>query len=205
MLRWGEGGGENQRVEMRGVVRPDRPLLVVALQEEADALDDDLPILVTGPGKVHAATAVTAALAAARPASVINIGTAGGLHDGMRGVYDIGTVLQHDFDAPAIRSLVNRDYGMPIELHSTVAGSVLATGDRFIADSDVRTALSRSADLVDMEGYAVAWAARVAAVPVRLVKLVSDGADEGAAHTWAETVGEHARSLARWVRDEILR
>jgi adenosylhomocysteine nucleosidase len=192
-------------VELRGVVRPDRPLLVVALQEEADALDDELPILVSGPGKVHAAAAVTAALASVRPASVINIGTAGGLRDGLHGVHDVGTVIQHDFDSRAIRALVNRDYGMPIELDSGGTGLVLATGDRFIADTDMRNALARSAHLVDMEGYAVAWAAGVAGVPVRLIKLVSDDAGETAARTWAETVGEHSRTLARWVHEELLR
>jgi len=187
------------------VVRPDRPLLVVAMQEEADALDDALPILITGPGKVNAAAAVTSALASIRPAAVINIGTAGGLHDGLQGVYDVATVMQHDFDSDVFRMLVNRDYGMPIEIDSSAAGLVLATGDRFIADSGARETLARSAHLVDMEGYAVAWAARAAAVPVRLIKLVSDDASEGAARTWAETVGEHARSLSRWVSAELLR
>lgn len=187
-------------MDLRGVVRSDRPLLVVALEEEADALDDGLPILVTGPGKVHAATAVTAILAAARPSVVVNLGTAGGLHDGLHGVHEIHTVIQHDFDAATFRALVNRDYGQPIRLDSGAAELVLATGDRFVADSDLRLALSRDAHLVDMEGYAVAWAARTAGVPVRLVKLVSDDAGEGAVRTWAETVDEHARALSRWVR-----
>ena len=196
--------GQDQRVDLRGVVRADRPLLVVALPEEADALDDELPILVTGPGKVHAAVAVTAALASDRPSVVINIGTAGGLRAGLRGVHEIHTAVQHDFDAAAIRALVNRDYGVPITLDSLADnGMVLATGDCFVADSRARDALARHADLVDMEGYAVAWAARVAGVRVRLIKLVSDDADEGAVRTWAETVGEHARTLSRWVREHL--
>jgi len=202
-------------VELRGVVRADLPLLVVALEEEADALDDELPILVTGPGKVHATAAVTATLASARPSVVINLGTAGGLHDGLHGVHEIHTVIQHDFDAAVFRALVNRDYGMPITLDADAdadadadsgagaARMVLATGDYFVADSDVRAALSRDAHLVDMEGYAVAWAARTAGVPVRLVKLVSDDASDGAARTWVDTVDEHARALSRWVRDEL--
>ncbi len=49
-------------MELRGTVRIDAPLLVVALSEEADAFDDALPVLVTGPGKVNAATSVAAAL-----------------------------------------------------------------------------------------------------------------------------------------------
>lgn len=191
-------------MELRGVVRPDRPLLVVALQEEADGLDDTLPILITGPGKVHAAVAVSAALSKSRPASVVNLGTAGALRGGLSGIYEVSTVIQHDFDHAAIRALVKRDYGMPIGLDAGAgaASLVLATGDRFIADSDVRSALARDAHLVDMEGYAVAWAARAAGVPVRLIKLVSDDADESAGRSWAESVGDHAGTLARWVRGE---
>ena len=173
------------------------------MEEEADALDERLPVLVTGPGKVNAAAAVSAGLASTRPASVINIGTAGGLHDGLDGVHEIRTVFQHDFDSPALRALVNRDYGLPIELDTDGARLVLATGDRFVADPVLRDALAREAHLVDMEGYAVAWAARAAGVPVRLIKLVSDSADDGAARAWIDTVGEHARTLARWVDDEL--
>jgi len=194
-------------MELRGAVCPELPLLVVALPEEAAGLDDDLPVLITGPGKVNAAVAVAAALASARPGSVINVGTAGGLHDGLHGVHEIHTVTQHDFDNAAIRDLVARDYGPPIRLDSDEAAArlVLATGDRFVADRELRDSLSRGAHLVDMEGYAVAWAARAAQVPVRLIKLVSDDAGEGAGRTWADTVAEHSAELARWVREDLLR
>jgi adenosylhomocysteine nucleosidase len=80
---------------------------------------------------------------------------------------------------------------------------VLATGDSFIGDTEVRRQLAAEAHLVDMEGYAVAWAARAAGVPVRLVKLVSDTADDSAMRTWSETVGEHAKALAGWVLREF--
>jgi len=196
---------DNQPVELRGALRPDRPLLVVALAEEADALGDELPVLVTGPGKVHAAVALMSVLSSARPSVVVNLGTAGGLRDGTQGVHEIHTVMQYDFDSAAIRALVNRDYGVPIALDcSPGSQAILATGDSFIADSAVREALSRDAHLVDMEGYAVAWAARVAGVPVRLIKLVSDDADEGAVRTWADTVAEHSRTLSHWVNGALL-
>ena len=55
---------------------------------------------------------------------------------------------------------------------------MLASGDVFVADPAVRDPLARRADLVDMEGYAVAYACRRFGVPVRLVKHVSDNADE---------------------------
>ena len=43
-------------MELQGTVRPDRPLLVVALDLEAAQLGDRLPVLLTGVGKVRAAT-----------------------------------------------------------------------------------------------------------------------------------------------------
>ena len=187
-------------MELRGEVLPGRPLLVVALPEEAAGLDDRLPVLVTGPGKVHAASAVAALLATARPAAVINIGTAGGLRDGLEGVHEIGTVLQHDFDDEGVFDILGTHYGAPLELG---AGLVLATGDRFVAGGALRDRLARRADLCDMEGYAVALAARESGVPVRLVKLVSDAADEQAGATWQQTLAEHATTLAAWVHRHL--
>jgi len=67
----------------------------------------------------------------------------------------------------------------------------------------LREALEQRADLVDMEGYAVAAACRLAEVPVRLVKLVSDDADEHALTNWVDSVRDHARTLAHWVDDHI--
>jgi adenosylhomocysteine nucleosidase len=187
-------------MELRGSIRPDRPLLVVAMREEAVHLDVDLPILVTGPGKVRAATAVATVLAGPRPASIVNVGTAGGLRPGLDGVHEIGTVLQHDFDDDALFALTGAHFGAPILLG---VGPVLATGDRFVAGGPVRESLAARADLVDMEGYAVASACASAGIAVRLVKLVSDDAGEHAHTSWVETVDDHARTLAAWVRTHV--
>jgi nucleoside phosphorylase len=62
----------------------------------------------------------------------------------------------------------------------------------------VRTRLAAQADLVDMEGYAVAYAARSFGVPVRLVKHVSDNADAGALD-WPTLVDRSARALGEWL------
>ena len=190
----------NGGMELIGTVRADLPLLVVALHGEAEGLDDRLPILVTGPGKVRAATAVAAMLAIATPAYVVNLGTAGGLRPGLDGVHEIGTVIQHDFDDEGVFAVLGESFGGPIALGE---GLTLATGDRFVAGGPLRDSLAARADLCDMEGYAVALAAQVAGVPVRLVKLVSDEADANAATTWADTLADHAQTLAAWVRDHL--
>ena len=175
------------------------PLIVVALEEEAAHLDDRYPVLVTGVGKVAAAVAVTRALATAfatgeRPSAIINVGTAGALRAGLLGTQEIKTVIQHDFDSPAIEALIGRAYGPPIQLQDD--GLVLATGDVFVSDPVTRERIAEHADLVDMEGYAIAAAAAAYDVPVRIIKHVSDQADDGAFKSWQATVDECARALA---------
>ncbi|MET8231683.1 nucleosidase [Micromonospora sp. NPDC005298] len=182
---------------LRGTVRADRPLVVLAVGEEARYLPADLPVLLTGMGKVNAASAVSAVLAAGpRPSLLLNLGTAGALRPGWAGIHEIATVLQHDLDTTLLRTLTGETYGAPLAL--AAEGAVLATGDTFVADDDARDRLAERADLVDMEGYAVAWAAAQAGVPCRLVKQVSDEAGDGAARTWKESVDACARDLADW-------
>ncbi|MER7167561.1 nucleosidase [Micromonospora sp. NPDC000207] len=189
-------------MDLRGTISPHRPLLVLALAEEAAHLDTDLPVLLTGMGKVNAAIALATALARGPlPASVINLGTAGALRPGNTGVHEVSRVLQHDLDTELLRTLTGQTVGAPLALADS--GPVLATGDQFIADDDARDRLAAQADLVDMEGYAVAATAHHFGVPVRLVKQVSDGAGEGADRTWQASVDDCARLLAGWVRDNL--
>ena len=191
-------------MRLHRTISPDLPLLVVALEEEATHLHvSELPILVTGAGKVNAAIAVASILAEASPTRVVNLGTAGALHDGMAGTHVIGTVLQHDLDDAAIFDLLGMHVAEPIALTSDSA-TVLATGDRFISSPEVRDQLAQEAHLVDMEGYAVARAARTMGVPVMLVKEVSDQAGEQAARSWTETLDACAEALGAWVRTHLL-
>lgn len=185
-------------------IRPDRPLLVVALEEEAVHLHvHELPILVTGVGKVNAAIAVSTILGTHRPSSIVNLGTAGALRDGVTGTHVISTVIQHDLNDAAIYDLVGIHFGAPMEFEAG-DGTVLATGDRFISKPEVRERLAKDAHLVDMEGYAVARAAQWAGIPVTLVKEVSDQAGEQAAKSWSETLDECSASLGAWVHAHLL-
>ena len=183
-------------------ISTDLPLLVVAVEEEATQLHQTgLPVLVTGAGKVNAAVSVATVLGEHAPASLINLGTAGALKDGLAGIHIISQVQQHDLDDAGLHALTGLHFGQPIELDG--AGPVLTTGDVFVDDPILRTRLAESADLVDMEGYAVAKAARAAQVPVMLVKMVSDGAGGEALRTWKETVDDCAVALDAWLRAHL--
>ncbi|MEZ0093310.1 nucleosidase [Streptacidiphilus sp. EB129] len=185
-----------------GEIDPARPLLVVAVAEEATHLDGGLPVLLTGMGKVNAATAVATVLARGpRPASVVNLGTAGALRPGLAGTHEVRTLLQHDLDSELLRTLTGEVYGPPLELDAE--GLVLATGDLFVAEESARQRLAERADLVDMEGYAVAGAVLAAGLPVRVVKHVSDEAGEGAERTWRESVEGCAQALGLWARENL--
>lgn len=208
-------------MELIGTVDAAHPLVVVALEQEAKHFVTDFPVLVTGVGKVRAAMAVAHVLGAGvRPHELVNVGTAGALHPGAEGTHEVATVFQHDYDDLALHAVTGRHDGPPLTLSASRAlvptaaaavpsapgGSVapvLATGDRFVAGGPLREHLAGIADLVDMEGYAVAAAGASLGVATRLVKHVSDTADESAGTTWTEGVDACARVLAEWVGERL--
>lgn len=159
-------------------------------------MPSDVPLVVTGIGKTVAAAAVARELAR-RPevSEVINIGTAGALHDHMAGLHEIGQVLNHDISADVLRTL---GYDAREWLELGDSPTRLASGDMFVTDPQVRLRLAEVADLVDMEGYAVAWASQAAGVPVRLVKHVSDNAD-AESMSWPDLVDASAKVLGEWL------
>lgn len=181
----------------------ERFLVVAATRAEAAHLPDDLPLVITGIGKTAAATVTARALAADHDPSsltVLNVGTAGALHPGLEGLHLPGAVLNHDISAEAIRGLGHD----PRELLVVPGGSdvVLASGDVFVTDPSVRDELATRAQLVDMEGYAVAYACEAFGARVELIKHVSDNADEGA-FDWPTLVDASAKVLGIWVRDRV--
>jgi nucleoside phosphorylase len=108
-------------------------------------------------------------------------------------------VLNHDLNADAIRAL---GYEPQERLRCGPGETVLATGDVFVTDPAVRARLAEQADLVDMEGYAVVFAALQFGVPVRLVKHVSDNADESAMD-WPSLVDRSARILGEFLAGTV--
>ena len=194
-------------MELIGRVTPESTLIVVALEQESRHFVVEHPVLVTGVGKVRAGVAVARVLASGVvPARVVNVGTAGGLTDGLTGTVEVGSVLQHDYDDEALHAITGRHDGPPLDLDTPAgagAGPTLATGDLFVAGGERRDRVARIADLVDMEGYAVAAAAREFGVPVRLIKHVSDPADDDAGDTWASGVDACARLLADCVHEHL--
>lgn len=183
-----------------------RYLIVSATRAEAAYVPEGLPLVITGVGKTAAATAVTRALMEIErdDLMVLNIGTAGALRPEREGLFVPGRVINHDISAAALRAF---DYDPREELAVGDGGlatddSVLASGDTFVADPLVRDQLAERADLVDMEGYAVAYACDALGVPVHLIKHVSDSAD-AAAMDWPDLVDASAQVLGAYLADLV--
>jgi len=174
-------------------------LVVIAVAEEARYLPAEFDWTLTGIGKSAAAIATTRAILEKQPSLVINAGTAGALRDGLLGLHEIGTVVNHDMNADAIRAL-----GMDPRERLTLGDSdvVLASGDVFVNDPAIKARLAVDHHLVDMEGYAVALACEDLGVPIRMVKHVSDEADESA-NDWLTAVDRSARELAAWLHENV--
>ncbi len=68
----------------------------------------------------------------------------------------------------------------PIEL--STQGARLLTSDYPIHDAKLKSQLGKEHDLVDMEGYGIAFAAKKMQKPCRQWKLVSDFSSEGGQH-----------------------
>ncbi|MEV8372026.1 nucleosidase [Kribbella sp. NPDC056861] len=177
-------------------------MVVSATRGEARYVPEGIPVVITGVGKTAAAVITAQALAGRDTCNlvVLNIGTTGALRDGLAGLYLPSEVVNHDINAEAVRAIgLDPKESLLIEGGD---GTVLASGDVFVTDPVVRAKLAERAHLVDMEAYGVAFACRQFGVPVRLVKHVSDSADETALD-WPAMVEASAKVLGEWLRAEL--
>jgi len=174
-------------------------LVVLATAAEAEYVPVGLRMVITGLGKTAAAVATTQAILQERPSLVVNVGSAGALREGISGLFEIGTVVNHDMNADAIKAL---GYDPRESLIIGPSETVLASGDVFVTDPVVRDRLAEQAHLVDMEGYAVAYACAELGVPLRMVKHVSDSADETALD-WPSVVALSARAVGDWLAHNL--
>ncbi len=176
--------------------------MVSAVAGEARYVPAGVPVVVSGVGKTAAAVATARALAERDTSDlvVLNVGTTGALRDGLSGLYLPSEVVNHDINSDAVRTLgLDPQETLHVEGGD---GTVLASGDVFVTDPVVRRRLAERADLVDMEAYGVVYACREYGVPVRVVKHVSDSADETALD-WPALIDASAKVLGEWVRAEV--
>jgi adenosylhomocysteine nucleosidase len=232
-----------------------RIAIVSAMREELHALHDDFselraehvagrsfhvgmlygrPVLLvlSGIGKVAAATTAALLLDRFEVEAVLFTGVAGGLGVGVAvGDVVIGdTLLQHDLDASPIfprwevpltgrsRFTADADWSDALAraaqgaLKTSVGGPVVhrglvVSGDRFVstaAESAALRAALPDALAVEMEGAAVAQVCHDFARPFAVMRTISDRADDSAAGDFARFVAEVASDVTRRVVRAVL-
>jgi adenosylhomocysteine nucleosidase len=180
-------------------------LLVAALEAELVAFPaelDGFERLVTGPGKLQATYALTRALDARAYDEIVVVGTAGAIDARLDAdVYDVTSAIQHD--VTDIDGIVGQHVSLPARIDLGREGVTIATGDHFVDDAEaVEVIRPLGAGLVDMETYAYLWVAERFGVPIRVLKAVSDRAQDDAITDWRAAVAACSQQLRERVRED---
>ena len=178
-------------------------LLVAAHASELIAFEAEIPgfeRLLTGVGKIPAAYALTRALCAGDYDEIVVVGTAGAIDDDVQGgIYDIAAAIQHD--AKGLDGAFGEHVSLPARVETGHEGMVIATGDHFVDDAEtVRLIRGLGGSLVDMESYALIWVAQQFGVPIRILRAVSDRAQDGATELWDDVVERCSHELRAEIR-----
>ncbi|HEY1407262.1 MAG TPA: hypothetical protein VF857_11680, partial [Spirochaetota bacterium] len=173
-------------------IRHDSPILIIcALKVEAAGivhalklsshkicnvpvfLSDRIYCAIPGIGSASIRKKVPSLIECIQPRTILNVGSAGALNQSItKGMmYEITRVIQIDQNASPSEPI-------EIEAGTPFPTASLATSRKPVVKDDERQSLGIHADLVDMEGYAIAGIARARNIPVHIIKIVSDVATE---------------------------
>ena len=127
-------------------------------------------------GKVASTLATATLIDNFKIDQLINIGLAGSLKPIATGnAYFISSVTQHDAFIPFDDYQVDMYQSIKCQVpNKAINTAILTTGDQFITDY---SQVDNNADMVDMEGFAVAYVANRNNIPITLIKGISDEAN----------------------------
>ena len=153
------------------------------------AFGKQIAVVVSGVGKVNAASGTQYAIDCLGATEIINLGVAGGLNGTVEvgGVYAISAAVQYDYDlvqmnGTAIGTLneCTENY-LPLSVAEGFEVKKVATGDRFNDSPDDFKLITEvlGADIREMELGAIAQVCMHAGVKCRSFKIISDLAGSG--------------------------
>lgn len=180
----------------------------------------DTPIVLvkSGVGKVHAALASTLVIQLFKPRCIINVGTAGALHEHLTAgsAMLLESIAYHDVDVTGFGYEHGQIPRMPVkfssetmllqlfEQHATALAinfykGMGLSGDQFIADNHVLTTIKQRfphAIGIDMESAAIAQVAHLFNVPFIAVRGISDHANDASPTTFKENLDKASNRIA---------
>ncbi len=177
-------------------------IIVTALADEADGLNEYAPVIHTGIGKVNACIKLYEAILRYSPELVVNYGTAGGISN-LVGLHKVVHFVQADMD---VRGLDFPRGITPLtnEVLPKKQGIVLGTGDSFITNASKQLeGLGIEIDLVDMEAYALKKVCQHHDVAFDAYKFISDNANEEAGDDWTNSVKNGTHLFAEVIKKQL--
>lgn len=175
-------------------------LHVVAHPDEAQSFPIG-SVFVTGFGKVNAAVNLAYKLSTGKYDQVIVYGTAGRINPilPLGNINVVSSAFEYD---SYLKPVIETDMIL-LEKIETIIKNVypvsrikIATGDAFVTDSKVTSALLKEGcSLIDMEAYAYIKVGVLFDIPVTVIKLVSDDADSKANVSWDDHVKDLSLEL----------
>ncbi|ASK32664.1 nucleosidase [Chryseobacterium sp. T16E-39] len=174
-------------------------LFVFALESEAADLFEHTHTLITGIGKVNAASALTREILLKRPKLIINLGSAGSQSFTKGEVICCTKFIQRDMD---VRGLGFKMYetplsGIPPLLEYGLKMDGLKEGTCGSGDSFEMDHIETDYNIVDMEAYPLALIAMKEQIPFLSLKYISDDAGSDAADDWAVQVHLAAEAFSK--------
>jgi len=196
------------RAQMQG--SPDALMFVMAVEQEyGPCLCRRINPEFIGVGPIEAAIGTALALerrteAGKRPRLVVSLGSAGSHRCEVGSIWQVASVSWRDMDASRLGFEKGVtpfcDHPAEIPLPTPLPGvptATLSTGGKVMADDDYHTI---TADLVDMETFAIARACQRFGVPMIGLRGVSDGPGTlSGIHDWADMLGLLDERLAEVV------
>lgn len=124
-------------------------------------------------------------LSSDRPNLIINLGTGGSFKHQQKKVFEVSSFMQRNSFLSPEKTRIE------LATVTTLPKAVCGTGDLIESSSDIL----RPYDIMDMEGYALAYVCKQFQIPFISIKYISDNSDENTLNHWKSNLKDAAKTL----------
>lgn len=184
-------------------------LFVYAIEEERGDINIDghqIFFCKTGFGKVQSVISVSNSVLKIQPDLVINFGSAGTLNHNVGDIFICTKFVDRDLSVISLPGMVSEiDYTEEINHLNFLEGYnynfTVNTGDSFI--TEISESL-KTADVIDMEAFAIASFCKQNSIPFFSVKYVTDIIGKNSLKAWADKLGDARIALSEFINRLIV-
>ena len=170
---------------------PKQTLLVIALAEESQGLFENVGLqpLYTGLGSIKSTYSLTRAIFDLKPKMILNLGTAGSFRLPQGVAVECSAFVQRHLAEKCLPSkkIITSNY--LTDLPKAICG----TADHI--EHSLDPLKQTFYDIMDMEGYALAYVAQQSKIPFHSVKFVSDNSGQDVFLNWKCNLPAAAKNL----------